>query len=292
MASHFPRIRAWQQLLPWAAMLLIGSALAQPVPDSAAALRARHTQLAAQMENTPFQRPVVLQSSEVGNDLQGSIDAVVAQPFALAREHLQKPAALCEILMLQINTKQCTVSGNALDVRIGRKYDQPLEDAYRVAFTLQPLASSADYMSLRLGADTGPFSTRDYRIQLQAIPLEGGSKTFLHLRYSYGMGLTAKLAMQSYLATLGAGKVGFTRTSGSGYIGGMRGAVERNTMRYYLAIDAYLASLAAPAAQQRAHRLDSWFTATEQYARQLHEVERADYLAMKQKEFRRLPAIA
>jgi hypothetical protein len=65
--------------------------------------------------------------------------------------------------------------------------------------------------------------------------------------------------------------------------------VERNTMRYYLAIDAYLASLAAPPAQQRMRRLEAWFAATEQYARQLHEVERADYLAMKQNEFRRVP---
>jgi hypothetical protein len=104
------------------------------------------------------------------------------------------------------------------------------------------------------------------------------------------MGLPAKLAMQGYLATAGAGKVGFTRTGDSGYIGGMRGAVERNTMRYYLAIDAYLASLAAPADQQRTRRLEIWFAATEQYARQLHELDRADYLAMKQSEFRRLSA--
>jgi hypothetical protein len=285
MASPL-RTLAW---LPLAALLLWGSANAQTT-NTPAALRERHAQLAAEMENTAFKRPVVLQSSETGNQLQGSIDAVVAQPFALASEHLQRPAALCEILMLQINTKQCTVAGNVLDVRIGRKHDQPLEDAYRVAFNVQPRVSNAEYMNLRLGADSGPFSTRDYRIQLQAIPIEGGSKTFLHLEYSYGIGLPARLAMQGYLATLGAGKVGFTRTSSTGYIGGMRGAVERNTMRYYLAIDAYLASLAAPPAQQRARRLEAWFTATEQYARQLHELDRADYLALKQVDFRRLPA--
>jgi hypothetical protein len=283
-----PRTLAW---LPFSALLLAllsaGSANAEST-DSATSLRERHAQLAVQMENSAFKRPVILQSSETGNQLQGSIDAVVAQPFTLTREQLQRPAALCEILMLQINTKQCAVAGNVLDVRIGRKHDQPLEDAYRVAFIVQPQASSAEYMNLKLGADTGPFSTRDYRIQLQAIPIEGGSKTFLHLQYSYGIGLTAKLAMQSYLATLGASKVGFTRDGSTGYIGGMRGAVERNTMRYYLAIDAYLDSLAVPVAQQRAKRLDTWFAATEQYARQLHELDRAAYLAMKQSEFRRL----
>jgi hypothetical protein len=287
MALH-SRHRAW---LGWALLLLMGGVQAQvATTDSPAALRERHAQLAPQLATTPFQRPVVLQSSEAGSQLQGSIDAVVAQPFALARDHLQRPQALCEILMLQINTKQCVATGNTLAVHIGRKHDQPLEQAHRVAFTLQPQPAAADYLSVRLGADTGPFSTRDYRIQLQAIPLEGGSKTFLHLRYSYGIGIAAKLAMQGYLATAGASKVGFTRNGNSGYIGGMRGAVERNTMRYYLAIDAYLASLAAPPSQQRTRRLEAWFAATEQYARQLHELDRADYLALKQIDFRRLPA--
>ena len=264
--------------------------VAHAAPESAQALRERHAQLAAQIEQSPFQRPLVVQSSDGGNALSGSVDAVMPQPFALAREHLQQPAALCEILMLQVNTKQCVVNGQELVVHIGRKNDQPLEDAYRVAFNLKPQASADDYMSLRLGADSGPFSTRDFRIQLQAIPLDGGKRTYLHLGYSYGMGMAAKLAMQGYFATAGASKVGFTRTGVDNYIGGMRGAIERNTMRYYLAIEAYLASLAAPASQQRAQRLERWFNATEQYARQLHEVERGEYLAMKQREFRRLGA--
>ena len=281
---HARRPWAW---LPLAALLVFGSVQAEP--DPALALRERHTQLAPQLQHSPFQKPLQLESSETSTQLQGGIDAVMLQPFALVREQLQRPAAWCEILMLHINTKQCTNDGNSLAVHIGRKHDQPLESAYRVAFTLQPQAASSGYLDMRLSADSGPFSTRDYRIQLQAIPLDGGSKTFLHLRYAYGYGFAAKLAMQGYLATIGANKVGFTKTGSMGYIGGMRGAVERNTMRYYLAIDAYLASLAVPEAQQRTRRLEAWFTATEQYARQLHELDRADYLAMKRNEYRRLP---
>lgn len=274
--------------------LLLALALAAPFArangaDDAAALRERHARLAPQIEASPFQRPVLLSSSEAGSRLQGSVDAIVAQPYARAREHLQQPEALCEILMLQINTKQCVVQGRELVVHIGRKYNQPLEDAYRVAFTVQPLASADEHMGVQLAAETGPFSTRDYRIKLQAIPLDGGQRTFLHLSYAYGIGLPARLAMQGYLATAGASKVGFTRTS-EGYIGGMRGAIERNTMRYYLAIDAYLASLSAPPAQQRMKRMEAWFAATEQYARQLHEIDRGEYLAMKQTEFKRLRA--
>lgn len=271
------------------AVLAVSTALAWATPESARTLHERHAQLASQIAQSPFQRPLVVQSSDSGNALSGSVDAVMPQPYALAREHLQRPGALCEILMLQVNTKQCVANGQELVVHIGRKNDQPLEEAYRVAFMLQPQANTGEYMSLQLGADSGPFSTRDFRIQLQAIPLDGGKRTYLHLGYSYGMGVAAKLAMQGYFATAGAGKVGFTRR-GDDYIGGMRGAIERNTMRYYLAIEAYLASLASPATQQRKERLERWFSATEQYARQLHEVERADYLAMKQREFGRLGA--
>ncbi|MBC7993295.1 MAG: hypothetical protein H7Z15_08650 [Rhizobacter sp.] len=282
---HKPLLHPTWLLLAAVTVLLSCTPAHAADPNSASSLRERHAELAPRLDRSPFQRPLVLDSSETGSQLQGSIDAVVSQPFASMSEQLQRPAAWCEILMLHINTKQCAVSGNTLAVHIGRKHDQPLSEAYRVSFSLKPEASSAEYFDVRLGAETGPFSTRDYRIQLQAIPLADGSKTFLHLRYTYGYGLAAKLAMQGYLATLGAGKVGFTKSGNSGQIGGLRGAIERNTMRYYLAIDAYLAS---PGAQQRTRRLETWFTATEQYAKQLHEVERAEYLAMKQSEFRRL----
>ena len=71
--------------------------------------------------------------------------------------------------------------------------------------------------------------------------------------------------------------------------GGVRGVVERNTMRYYLAIDAYLD---APGPQGREKRLGEWFDDTERYARQLHEMDRDDYLAMKRSEFQRLQTAA
>ena len=71
------------------------------------------------------------------------------------------------------------------------------------------------------------------------------------------------------------------------YIGGMRGVVERNTMRYYLAINAYLDSLAAPPEKQLEKRFRDWFDATERYPKQLHEVDRDAYLRMKRNEYQR-----
>ena len=123
------------------------------------------------------------------------------------------------------------------------------------------------------------------RIVLEAVDI-GKGHTFLHLTYSYGFGTAGRIAMKTYLATIGSAKVGFTKASGD-YVGGVRGLVERNTMRYYLAIDAYLASLSAPANQRLDDRLNRWFDATEQYPRQLHEVEKVDYLEMKHDEYQR-----
>jgi hypothetical protein len=98
--------------------------------------------------------------------------------------------------------------------------------------------------------------------------------------------------MKAYLSTPGSSKTGFTKlaqTDGKerSYVGGMRGAVERNTMRYYLAIEAYLLSMSAPQAEQQNSRLEKWFDSTEQYPLQLHETDKASYLAMKKEEIKR-----
>jgi hypothetical protein len=66
--------------------------------------------------------------------------------------------------------------------------------------------------------------------------------------------------------------------------------VERNTMRYYLAIEAYLGALSAPPAAQLEQRLQDWFDATERFSRQLHELEKDEYLTMKRKEVLRQQA--
>jgi len=98
--------------------------------------------------------------------------------------------------------------------------------------------------------------------------------------------------MQGYLATVGREKVGFTVVGRQSdgrpvYVDNVRGVVERNAMRYYLAIDAYLGSLVAPQAERQERRLVEWFDGTERYPRQLHELERDEYLAMKRGEIQR-----
>lgn len=257
----------------------------------ASALLAKYKLVAPQLASNTFNRPLVLASKEASNSLDGDIYAVIDHPFAEVGRELQSPTVWCEVLMLHLNTKNCTVGkGNdSLAVAVGRKYDQPLEDVQSIDFGYRVVQSGADYLDVRMNAASGPLSTRDYRISLEAVPIEGG-KAFIHLGYAYAYGTAARLAMKGYLATVGSDKVGFTATGKDAqgepdYVGGVRGVVERNTMRYYLAIDAYLD---APGTQNRDKRAALWFDGTEHYARQLHELDRTDYIEMKKKEFTRL----
>jgi hypothetical protein len=269
------------------------AAAAEPDTNSAASLRAKYAELAQQLSNNQFNRPLHLDSAESSSHLKGDIYALVDYPFAAANEALTDPAHWCDVLILHLNTKYCHAStnkaGSILMVSIGRKYYQPLDEAYRVEFAYSVATTTPEYFHVQLNAKTGPLGTSDYRILLEAVSIQSG-KTFLHLTYSYAYSFAGRLAMQGYLATVGSGKVGFTNTGSSSqpdYIGGVRGVVERNTMRYYLAIDAYLGALSTPPPEQLEKRLQSWFTSTELYPRQLHEIDRATYLDMKRREYLR-----
>ncbi len=263
--------------------------LAPADSTQAPALRAKFAALGDALKNNQYQRPIYIESADASGMLKGDVYALVEFPFTSVSTALTGAGPWCDIMILPLNTKDCRVTEKAgettLAVRIGSKYDVPLEDAYPIDFKYRVAETSRDYFAARLDAVSGPLGTHDYRVLAEAIPGDNG-KTFLHLRYSYGYGMAGRLAMQAYLATAGAGKVGFT-SSGKELIGGMRGVVERNTMRYYLAIDAYLAAAAAPSAQRVERRIAAWFDSTEQYARQLHEIDRNTYLAMKRKEVQR-----
>ena len=267
---------------------------AATAPAGASTLQQRYEQLRPQLERNAFNRPIYLQSSEAGKNQNGEVFAVVEHPFEVVERGLRNAQSWCDVLILPYNTKHChaTDDGQRLDVRIGRKADQKPEDANRISFAYALQAESTDYFRVALNAPEGPLSTRDYRIVLEATPIDA-KRTFVHLGYSYGFGAMARLAMQAYLATAGAHKVGFTvvgrDSQGSPqYVGGMLGATERNTMRYFLAIDAYLGSLAAPEGQRLEKRINDWYAASLKYPKQLSELERGEYVAMKKRESARM----
>jgi hypothetical protein len=275
---------------------MAGAAWAAPEGASAQRLKAAYERLLPSLQNNAFGRPVVLQSSEAGRTQNGDVYAIVDHPFAVVEKGLSEAQSWCDVLILPYNTKHCHASGaganTVLTVRIGRKADQAPEDAHPIAFRYTVQSQAPDFFRVVLEAAEGPLGTRDYRIVLEATPIDE-KRTFIHLGYSYGFSALSRFAMQAYLATAGAHKVGFTvtgkdREGNPVYVGGMLGATERNTMRYFLAIDAYLASLAAPDGQRVEKRLNDWYAASQKYRRQLAEMERPEYLAMKRRETSRL----
>jgi hypothetical protein len=284
----------WIRYLAAALLATAFSGIAQAATAiGPAALRAQHAALAQQLADNPFGGPVVLQSREASRRIEGEVFAVLEHPFPAVQAALSDPARWCEILILHLNTKHCRraegAEGPRVEVRVGKKQAQSLASATLLAFGWKAPVSRADYLSVQMDAPDGPYDTRDYRLLAEAVPLEGG-RTFLHMGYALSHGAASEFAMKLYLGTVAQEKVGFTRTRAGddGLVGGMRGVVERNTMRYYLAIDAYLDSLALPEGQQLEKRLQAWFDATEKFPRQLHEVEREDYLRMKRAELQRL----
>ncbi|MGE5638581.1 MAG: hypothetical protein ACM30H_00670 [Clostridia bacterium] len=279
-----------------ALVALVGAVAAfSAAAQDARSLRERHAALAPQLAQNDFKRPLYIESAQESGRLSGEVYAVLERPFDSLAAALRRRESWCEILILHLNVKQCVPrDADRLAVAIGRKFEEPVERAYAVEFRYRAGAADPDYLQVSLEAPTGPFSTRNYRIALEATPLGAGS-TFLHLAYAYEYGTAARLAMDAYLGTLGRGKVGFTilRDPSSGRaapVQGLRGVVERNAMRYFLAIEAYVDSLSAPLGERLERRLAGWFDATERYPAQLHELDRAEYLDMKRHETARQAA--
>jgi hypothetical protein len=287
-----PRYLAFLRALALAAGLSATLAPAQTQAQDAQALLGRHASLQTALAASPFRRPLLLRANNSTDTPHGDVYAIVDHPFPTVNAALRTADNWCDILMLQFNVKRCRPGGQAPDetlhVAIGRKAEQPARDAYPVDFAYRVLATQRDYLALQMKAGEGPFGTSDYRLTLQAVPLDT-RHTFIHLSYTYTNGMAARLATRAYLATAGRNKVGFSvvgrdEDGRPQYVKGMQGIAERNTMRYFLAVDAFLDTLDVPAAQQAEQRLKHWFNATERYPQQLHELEWNEYLAMKRRE--------
>ena len=274
-------------------VIALSLAAAAPVQaQDAAALQARHAALRQVLERNAYGRPLLLESSERADSLQGDIHARIEWPFAAVGAALQGTGHWCEVLMLHPNTQACRAidsqAGESLELVIGQKHNQPQDQAYRVEFAYKLVASRPDYMRVLLAADAGPLGTKDYRIVVEVAALDARS-SFVHLSYAYGQGVMARVALQGYLATLGRNKVGFSVVGRQAdgqpqFIGGTRGLIERNTMRYYLAVEAYLGALSSPPALRFEKRLADWHAGIERYHVQLHELELGEYLSLKRRQ--------
>ncbi len=266
-----------------AALCLTGM---QQAMASQSDLAAQLVSMQAQLEGAAFKHHMVLQSSETVDGLRGDVYAIVEHPVPSIGSTFGAPQRWCEAMLLHLNNRACLVANASgadnITLSVVRKYDQPVSNAFRIPFEFHVADSTAQHFEATLYSKSGPFGTSNYRISIEAIPINA-QHSFMHFSYSYEEGFMARAGTQAYLSLFGSAKIGFTvvgkNADGSpSYIKGTRALMERNAMRYFLAIDTYLATVNSDAQS----RWTAWFNATEQYPQQLHELDLPTYLATKQ----------
>jgi len=257
-----------------------------------------HRHSAGLTANT-FGIPLVVESSEQDDRVQVDVYGIFDQPFGSVANALKVPANWCDIVALFPNVKACTSreqpDGGLLKLYLGRKVYQSPEDARQIMFDLRNAGRQQDYLDITLTADEGPYGTKDHRIRVEGLPLDK-TRTFVHVSYAYSDSSALRLATKVYFATFGRDKVGFTVTGTDGngtpvYIGGPRGAVERNAVRCYFAIQSVLNTMRYPEEKRFSMRTSQWFDQTTRYRRQLFDLDRQDYLTYKSAEHRNQAAL-
>lgn len=250
------------------------------------------------LENNAFQAPIHLASEVTDSLARGDVYAVLSTPFDTLRSVMSDPAEWCELIILHVNVKACTYSLKPeikLVFYVGHKEYETPGQAFALEYHFRATKASAEELITELTAPNGPFGTSDYQMEIEAIPLDIGH-SFLHFSYAYNYNWVSRLAIEAYLATLGRDKVGFTVTQHDDknqpiYIKGVQGIIERNSMRYFLAIQATLDTFNISPLDKVDARFNKWYDLIQRYPRQLVEYSRADYLANKQAEYKNQRAL-
>jgi len=256
-------------------------------------LLATYHRSTARLERTSFGIPLFLDSFERGDRAQVDVYGVFDYPFNSVVNVLKYPANWCDIVSLSPNVKACTYrklpNDWLLTFYIGRKVYQPPEDTRQVMCHYRNVEQRQGYLDINLTAEAGPFGTKNHRMRFEALPLAGG-KTFVHVSYACSESVALRLAEKAYFSTFGRDKVGFTvtgtdRNGKPVYIGGRRGAIERNTVRYYFAIQSFMDTLRYPAESRFSMRISMWYDLTSRYRKLHFDQGKKEYLANKGRDY-------
>ncbi len=237
-----------------------------------------------------------LQSTVTDMHAQGQVLARLPVPLSQARAALRSPRSWCLLLMLHPNVWDCEVPAagpnrTVLQMLMGQQRVAVIGTTHRLALAWTLARDDDAGLSLELMAEQGPMGTRDYRISARIEALDD-THSALELRFSNAFTRAGLWLAELYVNTAGRNRIGFTieRIDAEGrpvHVRGLRGSVERNTMRFHLAVQSWLAVQPLPAAQRIPRALEAWFDGSERHAAQLHEVEREEYLQMKRDQYAR-----
>jgi len=247
--------------------------------------------LGNKLEKSSFGIPAYLESSAGSSASDADIYGIVSYPFDIVRNELSVPVNWCNIVLPHINVRACTCEKLndkwLLTIYSVNRFNQPLKDAYRMKFDFHTVVQQPEYFDISLDSHEGPFNTKDHRFGFEAIPIDN-VRTFVHLSYSYNYSFLGYVAMKSYLALFGRGKVGFSiagvKEGNPVYVSGLRGAIERNVVRYYLGILAYLDTLKFAPEQRFGKRINKWYDLTGRYRKQFSEMGKEEYISFKKED--------
>ncbi len=278
-------------------MVFVLAACAAPVAAfaleaaSVADMLAKRQELQAALRDSAFGEPLVIVSKELHDRIEGDVYAELPHDFAVATAAFRTPQGVCELVFLHLNVHGCRPSDGGVSVLAGPKKTGGAGMTAQMHYTMRTEVDAPGHLRVVLTAPTGPLSTTDYRMVFEAVPLEG-ARSFVHVGFGHDTGLLARMAMQAYLATAGREKIGFSIAGRDDqgrpqYVRGERGSLERNVMRYYLALLAHCRERGGTPDERLQARLRAWFALTERYAAQLHEYSLDEYLAEKARDLSR-----
>lgn len=280
-------VRAGSMLLCTLLVVVVGL-LPVAVLGQGTGLRAQVDAIVSRIEASPLGEPMLVASREGEHELYGEIHALVPHEFAKVSDAFGSAANWCDIVFLHLNVKACVPAvaegHSGLRMYVGRKYFQRPAQATSVELRFRVFDAGPSRLVTELSGERGPHGTGDFRMELEAIPV-GADRTLLRFRYELEVGALTRAAMGVYLSTAGRHRIGFSLDeSDQKPVRGLRGMIERNAMRFYLGLQAYLDTLHLPEDERITARLENWFDHTQRYAEQLHELDRDTYLDQKRRE--------
>lgn len=242
-------------------------------------------------QRTPFAIPIRMHSEERKDEVHAEVQAILENPFDAVKAALTSPETWCQIAPLNVTIKACVYQPppheTPLTFYLGPKQYRAPEDALAQPYQFSVQTRSPGTAAISLSAKNGLYGTTAHLMELELASVGGRAVMTLHT--SYVQSAASQLAMAIYLATFGRNKVGFTRESSrpgveGEYVKGLRGMVERNVVRYYLALEAFLDTQSVPAPHRFEARLNMAYELMERYPLQLHDLEKAEYLDVKRRE--------
>ena len=281
---------------PWPGYaLLAGLALCLPghparAASGAPALRAAYGEFRQQYQQLAPDIPISIHSVRSGARIRTEVFGTVDGPFPEVAQVLERPQGYCEFLPPLFNLKACVhyrkEKQSIIRFYVGGKRYSSLFGTIRILSDLRRLANGGDYLHVQLATVNSKTRRHGYSVDIEIAPM--GRKTLARVYTDFNPDRFTRLAVAAYLHTVGGNKIGFTHVAGPDekrdYVRGMTGIIERNTVRAFMAMQAYLDTLTVAPEHRYDARLRRWFDLTERFPQQLHELSRAEYLSGKRRE--------